>query len=261
MPATFNWVAPNFLPAILPWLSVLALFLFRPNRSGSAWWIWAPVLGCFALESTMRNVFASNISSEPLDFICQITQAFFFSLAAVWLLSPYLAQKNRFLTFITSTLALGGFSMWTLFTGGGIGWDSNPPIWAVAIFLLVGLLVFSVALSLAGLFCRRRYGPIRLSLWSMVCFLVMSTLAILPFYIIATIQSRSSVPTMEFIAAVLGTAGVMFAALLPFLLLSFVNEFYRERLKDLLHLRALAQPPPPAPPIIVAPPVGMPAGK
>ena len=246
---------------MLPWLAILALFLFRPNRCGAAWWIWAPVLGCLAVESSMRGILGSNIPSEPLDFICQLTHAFFFGLAAVWLLSPFMARKNRFLTFMTSTLALGGFSMWTLFTGGGLGWDSNPPVWAGAIFLLVGLFIFSFALSLAGLLCRRRYGPILLSLWSITCLLVMSTLTILPFYVVATIGSRSSVPIMDFIAAVLIAAGVMFAALLPFLLLSFVNQFYRERLKDLLHLRALAEPAPIAPPIIVAPPVGIPAGK
>ena len=38
-------------------------------------------------------------------------------------------------------------------------------------------------------------------------------------------------------------AGFSFGVVLPFLVLSFANGFYRERLKGLLHLGAAAPPP------------------
>jgi hypothetical protein len=44
-------------------------------------------------------------------------------------------------------------------------------------------------------------------------------------------------------------AGISFGVLLPFLVLSFGNGFYRERLKGLLHLGGAL-----APPVITAPP-------
>ena len=44
-------------------------------------------------------------------------------------------------------------------------------------------------------------------------------------------------------------AGITFGVLLPFLVLSFANGFYRERLKGLLHLGGAA-----APPVITPPP-------
>ena len=44
--------------------------------------------------------------------------------------------------------------------------------------------------------------------------------------------------------AVVGVAtGITFGVLLPFLVLSFANGFYRERLKGLLHLGGVAAPP------------------
>jgi len=47
---------------------------------------------------------------------------------------------------------------------------------------------------------------------------------------------------MQLAIAALSMAGLAFGGLLPFLVLSFADAFYRERLKHLLHLT------PPAPP-------------
>jgi hypothetical protein len=54
------------------------------------------------------------------------------------------------------------------------------------------------------------------------------------------------------IGTVLCTTGISFGLLLPFLILSFANAFYRERLKDLLHLGREAPPPVIAPPLPTA---------
>jgi hypothetical protein len=52
-------------------------------------------------------------------------------------------------------------------------------------------------------------------------------------------------------APVLMATGLSFGVLLPFLLLSFANAFYRQRL---IHLLLLAPKPPPPPPVAPAAP-------
>ena len=101
----------------------------------------------------------------------------------------------------------------------------------------------SVALSLAGLVCRGRYGWLRLSLWLMPALAVVWLLVIGPFFIISMIASGGNVPLVALLSIVAVATGVTFGVLLPFLVLSFANGFYRERLKGLLHLGGAAPPP------------------
>ena len=113
----------------------------------------------------------------------------------------------------------------------------------LGIFLAVSVLVMSVALSLAGLVCRGRYGWLRLSLWLMAALVVVWLLVLGPFFIIAMIASGGNVPLLALFAVVAVATGITFGVLLPFLVLSFANGFYRERLKGLLHLGGAAPPP------------------
>ena len=36
-------------PRSLPWLAILGLFLFKPNRCRQAWWVWLPLLAVAGL--------------------------------------------------------------------------------------------------------------------------------------------------------------------------------------------------------------------
>jgi membrane protein implicated in regulation of membrane protease activity len=106
---------------------------------------------------------------------------------------------------------------------------------------------------LAGLACRGRYGPLRLSLWLIAALLVVWVVLIAPFFVIAMIASSGNAPVADLMGAVLCTTGISFGLLLPFLLLSFANPFYRERLKGLLHLGRESLPPVIAPTMPAAP--------
>ena len=74
-----------------------------------------------------------------------------------------------------------------------------------------------------------------------------------PPFILSRVASGIDPDLVMLLSAVLSATGMTFGAMLPFLILSFVNGFYRERLKGLLHLGDVAQPPRIAPPMPAVP--------
>lgn len=85
--------------------------------------------------------------------------------------------------------------------------------------------------SLAGRSCHGRFGRLRLSLWS----LVWITTGWLAFCVVMSVAAGHG-PWRQMVLAWLTVSGVTFGLLPPFLVLSFANGFYRERLKELLGL-------------------------
>jgi hypothetical protein len=249
-PVAYDWVMPSLMPQVLPWLAILVLLMLKPNRCSSAWWIWVP-LGCVAGVAFVPQSVLPFIPSAQFEIFLEMIGALGFGLAAVWLLSSFLGWKHRMLVFLGILLIQGAFS--TLAFIVRQGWEGfGVETLQLGIFVAVSVLVISVAVSLAGLVCRRRYGWLRLSLWVAAALLVVWLSVIGPFFIIAVISSSGNVPLLAIFGVVGGAAGITFGVLLPFLLMSFANGFYRERLKGLLHLGTLAPPPVITPPLPAA---------
>ncbi len=243
----YNWTAPSLVPQLLPWLAILALLALKPNRCASAWWVWIPLafVGSVAcLPDSVKDLLPSPQLEMFLDWVGSLG----FGLAALWLLSSYLAWKHRMLAFLGMLLAQAVFSGWAYVSRQG-GESFGPEQVAMGITVLVTVLIFSIALSLAGLLCRRRYGWLRLSLWLVAMLVAAWLLAVAICGVIATLASGGRVPVVAFLVAVPIAAGITFGALLPFLVLAFVNGFYRERLKGLLHLGEAPAPPVISPPL------------
>jgi hypothetical protein len=235
----YTWIPVNPLPRLLPWLAVLLLFLLPRNRAWPAWWIWLPLVCGVMLQPGLRMILTS-IPSQPLDLLGQAFAALVFGNAAFWLVSAYLGWKHRFVTFLGLFVALCGFAGLTLACSGE---EVGPELWVSYILIAFGAFVISLSLNLAGWLCRHRYGWRRLTWWLMVCLTVVSVLTTTPFLVFAFIASQGSTGVGESLMGVLLLAGICFATILPFLVLSFVNSFYRERLKALLHLGSLELPP------------------
>ena len=244
----YTWVPSSMLPGFLPWLTVLFLLAIKSNRVPSAWWIWAGLAGGLAVQALLRSSI-SFVPSQPLDAIAQALNCLLFGLAAVWLLAGFLAWKNRFLACLGITAILAGFSGLTFLFSQVMGGE-EPELLPTAMILAICLLVVPIGLTLAGLCCRGRYRPGRLSLWLALCLAITSILAMTPFFVIAVAGNASSDMLKEFGVAVLLMAGAYLGAVLPFMLRSYVNPFYLERLQGLLHLDRAAAPPPmvPTPP-------------
>jgi hypothetical protein len=191
------------------------------------------------------NVVSSTpgfIPSGELELFAEALGALSFGVAAVWLLAGYLGRRYRILTFLCVFAAFATFSGVTFLVTRDWGWEAIESVVPTAMALGFSVVVIALALSLTSWACRGRYHPLRVTLWLMIA-LVASWFAVTaPFFAIALVASGGSLPVLEVIGVVSMIAGVSFAILLPFLLVSFVNSLFRERLKILLH--AQDQPPP-----------------
>jgi hypothetical protein len=235
---------------VLPWVAVLLLLLLKSNRTAAAWWIWVPVAAVVGVGAFLQS---------ELDFIPDVLRDMFggtigalgFGLGAVWLIAGNLGWKHRVLAWAGTLLALGSFCFLTFGIREAVE-GLGPETASGGITLAAGSVVISLALTLAGLVCRGRYRPLRLCLWLVAALVVVWLLVIGPFFVMALVFSPGGVPAAALLAAVGTAAGVSFGVLLPFLVLSFANAFYRERLKDLLHLGRETAPPVMAPPMPAA---------
>ncbi len=246
-PVLYEWLMPSLIAPVLPWLAILALLMLKPNRCASAWWVLIP-LGCVAGVASAPQSVVELLPSSQFEILLDMIGALGFGLAAVWLLSSYLGWKHRMLAFLGMLLAQEAFGLVAFALRQG--WESiGPETLALGMFLAVSVLVISVAMSLAGLMCRGRYGWLRLSLWLIAALVVVWLLIIGPFLIIMLLVQGGNFPMSALFGFVGVTVGITLGVLLPFLVLSYVNGFYRERLKGLLHLDGTAAPPMITPPV------------
>jgi hypothetical protein len=233
---------PSLMPQFLPWLAILGLLMLKPNRCASAWWVFIP-LGMAASVAWVPQSVRNLLPSSQFEMFLEWISALGFGLAAVWLLSSYLGWKHRMLAFLGILVAQAVFSSLAYVVRQG--WEGlGADTMALGMVLTVSALVIAVSVSVTGLLCRGRYGWMRVSLWLMGALLLAWLVMIGPFCVIAMVANGGGVPVLQFLISVPLAAGIVFAVLLPYLVLSFINRLYRERLKALLHLAGAAGTPP-----------------
>jgi len=240
-PVRFVWTLPSLLPLLLPWLVVLGLLALPSNRTARAWWIWAPLV-VLALLGAGLGAVADSANNEGLSFSAQAASAAAFGLAAVWLLGAGLARGCRALSIVLMALAFASVSLLALVVSPVWEqiwdlrqWEPAIPLYML-LFWLVGGLVFAGALNLTGRFCRSRPSRARISLWLPLWLWVMWLAAGGLLSCVMRLVSGESFDWSALLVAPIILALVSFVTMLPFLILSFTNAFYCERLKHLLRL-------------------------
>jgi hypothetical protein len=230
-PVTYDWMRASMLPVALPWLAILLLLVFKPNRFPRAWWILAP-LACLTCSIGYVPEIWPSMPSQLDEVLHDLVVALAFGVAAVWLLSAYLKSRFRILNVLGFLLVLEFFSFVVfVFTQD---WDElGAEAVEIGIALALSAAVIPAAAGLAGLLCRKRYRPLVLCVGMLVMLLGVWMLVLLPIFLI---QTAGNVPVSQVVAPVLVIAGICFGVLLPFLLLSFSNSLFRERLIQLLRL-------------------------
>jgi len=241
-PVSYDWSPPSIIPLLLPWLAILALLALKPNRHATAWWIWVPLGGMAALAAAIPSSL-TFLPSSAFDALLELIIAVVFGLAAVWLLAPRLAYRHRFITFLCVLAALEVFTAFShLVRQDWVGEEVSQAL-GMLVVLTVGVLVIASSLAFAGLTFRGRYRPAGLYLRLFIVLLIVWLVLIGPFFAFAMIASGGQIPWWSFFSVTLICTSVTFAVLLPFLILSSANSFFRERLKAMLHLERPAPPP------------------
>ena len=243
---------------LLPWLAILALLALKPNRNWSAWWIWLPLAGLVAgwhrLELGLQS---SNTgpSEGRLGVLLAIPIALVFGLAALWLMASYLGG-HRFRTFLGMLAVLVVFIVFSFAATAGWGLVLEPLMGLVdprhcagsagtgerALPFLVPLallaLTVAAAMALSGLACR---GRPRQWLLCLCLFLSLPTVWVAASSLLHFLCWIASSSGADYRLLLMGLPVVVitFGTLLPFLVLSWVNALFRERLKALFQLEPL----------------------
>lgn len=233
-PVSYVWTPASESSQLLPWLALLLLLLPQRNRFQPVWWGigLAVALGLALKAASLTN---ETLAAHP---IFQALNGAVLGLAAVWLLSPYLVRPARFLTCVATTSVLELAGLFAVVVQPEWG----EPDAAVHLLLPTALLalVLGLALHLAAWSCQGRWGWGRLTFRALLWLMAGWALALL-----ASAFLEGNGPSWDLVFGFLALTASTFGTLLPFLLLSLLHPFWRERLKTFLGLDEGAGPPPP----------------
>ena len=201
-----------------------------------------------AVATVSAGVLSLLLPSQVNNDVQEGLTAVLFGLAALWLLAgcSIFVRLGRWRSWFLS-LAIMGLAAAICALCQNVGEDAvnnGPTIW-----ILLGFAVptISVALALAGRWHGRQFRPLSFTLWTAFWLVASSLLALTPFFIGSEMSNSGDIPVFELILAALVMAGIILAVVLPFLILSFSNSLYRERLGMLLHLEHERAPVPDTP--------------
>jgi hypothetical protein len=218
---------------ILPWLLLLAAFvLCKENRRWPALWILLPVVIFRLLWAGFTAL--SKIPSDTSALFVAIINCILTGFVLNWLLAERIGNRNRFVTWLLAWLVFILALAMTLFT---LGIRMEAFQVSVTTVLTVGILLLSFAL--AGFMCRKKFRPVRFSLW-MALWVLLTTSA---FFIgVAAIQAMMiDYSFMRLLLQVLMVSLVyallLIAAMLPFEIVLFVNHFWRKRFDSVFRLK------------------------
>ncbi len=246
-PVEYTWVPGSLLPRAVPWLALFGLLMLKRNRTLSAWWIWVPLACALGLSPALRNLMAS-LPDQPVDIVLETLKGAAFGTAAVWLIAGYLGWTHRFLSFLAIIGTSAVFGSFTVALSQWEEWNVESSFALVA--TLLACFIITATVMLAGLGCRRLYGALRFLLGSVAAFLVVSAAISALLLGLIWLLTHGHLVLAPVLAAIFVLSIMSFGALLPFLLLTCANPFYRERIKDLLHLATREAPP------VIAPTAG-----
>ena len=213
---------------LFPVLLLLPLFLFRSNRCARAWAIWLPI----AVSLCGAIAFVTLASGGEKDLL-HAFGAFVVALAAAWLLSPYLQSRHRAVVCLKTVPVLAGFSL-LAFSPRLLGERAGFFDFRMAFVLALGVVSLGVglALVLGGWAVRHRFGRLRFLGAMAFCLWALLTLG---GAVVALLTSGTSDWGDLFLGVVM-TTGVIVGLLLPLLVLSFFQPFYRDRFLAFLNL-------------------------
>ena len=243
-PVTLLWKMPILVLLLLPWLAVLVLLALPSNRDLRAWWIWVPLIGLALFGAGLEAVFEA-LDKEDLAPFVQAAVTASFGLATLWLSGASLARCSRALGIVLLALAYAAVGLLALAVSPV--WEeirsaidfAPQVIWYLLLFAVLSGLVYAGGLNATGWMSRKRLSGVRVSLRLLFWLWAMWVVA----WALLQGAARSGLGDIldwnALLVVPIVLALMSFVIMLPFLILSFNNAFYRERLRHLLRLPAV----------------------
>ena len=221
------------ISGMVVWLLLAAAFvLFKENRCLQALWILLPVILFKLLWAGLATLM--RIPSEASVMFVAMIDCLLIGFVLSWLLAERIGNRNRFVTWLLA-LALFALAFGAVLINLGFG------IEAIQISVFLGLTVGILLLSftLAGFMCRKKFSPVRFSVWMAVWVLLLTNGFFMAFVLIQCVLSHTPlgmIPVQVLLAGLIFT-GILIILLLPFEILLFKNAFWRTRFEAVFRLK------------------------
>lgn len=235
----YDWVPPSVVPDFLSLAGVVLLLFLPKNHRAQAWLVWMPLVVVWLAGSALSGQFLIPVSGADESVELAFTSVAI-GLAILWLLGGYLANLSRVGVFLVTTLIVGVSGLFAY----GTRWQSLEEEVIRIGFLVateLGLFLISLGLTLGSLLCRQKYSAGRFVFWFAIIVFGGWLLVGLPVLIIATVTAGLGA-AIGGLFAVMVVGLVTLATAFPFLLLSFLVPFYRQRFMALYRLPQRSAP-------------------
>jgi len=188
-------------------------------------------------------------SSEAAMFDI-IFNSFVAGIAALWLLGNRIGNRSRLATFLLAVLIMAIMCAFGIVSLGEFKLSSD--LAGISMVFAVAAATVLLAFVLAGWACRKSYSAIRFMLWlavwiGAVCLLTMVIVAVIS-VIVGAIMGNA--PPLGFLLSMaymipfisLIIAGFIYAILLPYMILAFNSDLFRQRFYGCFRLKGMLAP-------------------
>lgn len=235
--ATFHWRWYHHVPGLGLWAILLLLLLVRKaNRNLQAWTILIPVALVAALWRTPLAIL--GISTDDWESIGSFVLSTAVALGTIALLADGFARLARLWRLLLSLAIMLGIVAIAFSLHFEANWSDEPGY----LFSVCGsTAIIAMALAISARSSRGFYSAPRVLLWPVVWTAVLAAavlmcLTVIPMALDPRASSQLPFLLVAYLAMALTWAAVMYAIVLPFLVLAVKCPLYRERLKGLLGL-------------------------
>lgn len=207
---------------------LLAFMALRENKTPAAFLILLPMLlvwGGWKAFSALMQMSGESVLMGTV--VISILTGF----TTVWLLGERVGNRHRAATFFGAAgILLASCALMLV--------EIGTPAYRLQIGLVVAfyLLILLVGFVIAGFLSRKQFGPVRFSLWLALGVLLATSCV---FGILLTIQMFmyfSVYLLWIYVIVVSFSTAVLWGGMLPFLVLFFVNDFWRHRFSAVMGL-------------------------
>jgi hypothetical protein len=210
-------------------LPVVIAFLLRENRTRAALLILLPML---LVWGAWRGFAAAvGIPDEAMTLFSAIVISLLCGFGTVWLLAERIGNRHRFTAFL-----LAGVTM--LLCMALMAAEIQTPRYRMQLALLAVMCVLILlgGFVFAGVLSRKKFGPVRFSVWLglgllLTSFLVLGSVTAVQVYRYFELRLLWIIGVQILIITL-----VFFLLMLPFLVLFFVNGFWRQRFAAIMKM-------------------------